>query len=147
MELDMPKAVDEITRGLAYLKSQGNPGRKFGVIGFCMGGGLALRTAINSSDVDAVAVFYGRNPDPIDQVQNISAPLLGVYGDQDQGIPVSEVGRLQEALNQHGKQNEIHVYEGAGHAFFNDTHGTYKADAASDAWGKTIDFFTRNLKG
>ncbi|MER3398492.1 MAG: carboxymethylenebutenolidase [Chloroflexota bacterium] len=149
MELNRQRALLEVRRAVAYLKA--HPGvapKKVGVIGFCMGGGLALLTAIYEPELDAAVVFYGRNPDPIDLVAQIRCPLLGIYGEADQGIPPSEVERLGEALKRYGKQFELHIYPGAPHAFFNDTRPQiYRPEAAADAWAKTLAFFRRHLVG
>ncbi len=149
MELDRERALKEIRQAVAYLKAHPavSP-KKVGIIGFCMGGGLALLTAIHEPAVDAAVVFYGRNPDPIDLVARIQCPLLGIYGEADQGIPPSEVERLGEALKRYGKQFELHIYPAAPHAFFNDTRPqVYRPEAAADAWAKTLAFFRRHLVG
>ncbi|HXG36998.1 MAG TPA: dienelactone hydrolase family protein [Dehalococcoidia bacterium] len=146
MALDVPQAVQRVNSAARYLKSQQySRGQKVGTIGFCMGGMVSLATACDSRDIDAAVVFYGRNPDPIEKVENVSCPLLGIYGEADQGIPVSEVERLREALNRFGKQASIHIYPQAPHAFFNDTKESHRPEAAQDAWQKTLAFFRQNL--
>lgn len=148
MELNHDHAVAEIDAGARYLL--GRPevtGPKVGVVGFCMGGGLSLLTACRSNNVGAAVVFYGRNPNPIDQVRNLSCPLLGIYGEADQGIPPSEVERLREALSAAGKEFDLHIYPDAPHAFFNDTRPSYRPDASADAWRRTLAFFREHLRG
>jgi carboxymethylenebutenolidase len=86
------------------------------------------------------------NPNPIEQVENLSAPLLGLYGEADAGIPPSEVERLREALVKAGKTDfELHVYPDAPHAFFNDRRASYREEASQDAWARTLEFLRRHL--
>lgn len=78
-------------------------------------------------------------------MRNLSCPLLGLYGETDQGIPPSEVERLRQALSEAGKQFELHIYPNAPHAFFNDTRASYRPEAAIDAWRRTLTFFRQHL--
>jgi carboxymethylenebutenolidase len=145
MELDMAEAVKEIQRGIDFLQEQSYvAGPKVGVVGFCMGGGLALQTALAEADLGAAVAFYGRPLTP-DQAKQVKAPVLGLYGATDQGIPVAEVEAMGTALKEAGVESEVQVYEGAGHAFFNDTAPSYNADAAQDAWPRTLDWFRKHL--
>lgn len=117
------------------------PQGKHGVIGFCMGGHLALIQAIDNADVfDAVAPFYGavKDIDPAD----IHIPVCGSYGEKDASIPADDVRAWRGALR---VSNDIRVYGSAGHAFFDDTRSSYVASAADDAWKRTITFFTETL--
>jgi carboxymethylenebutenolidase len=145
MELDMAQAVKEIQRGIDFLQEQSYVvGPKVGVVGFCMGGGLALQTALAEADLGAAVAFYGRPLAP-DQAGQVKAPVLGLYGAEDQGIPVADVEAMDTALKEAGVESEVQVYEGAGHAFFNDTAPSYNADAAKDAWPRTLDWFRKHL--
>jgi carboxymethylenebutenolidase len=147
MELEHDKAVSEIDQAARYLLSREDVrGERVGVIGFCMGGGLTLKVACRSDVAGAAVVYYGRNPDPIDEVRNLHCALLGIYGEADAGIPPSEVERLREALEDAGKSNvELHIYPDAPHAFFNDRRASYRDDASQDAWDKTLRFFREQL--
>lgn len=147
MELDHDRAVAEIESAGQYLLSRDDVrGERIGVVGFCMGGGLVHQVAIRTDIAGAAVVFYGRNPDPIVEVARIECPLLGIYGDEDQGIPPSEVERLREALQVAGKTDfDLHVYEDAPHAFFNDNRPSYREWQSRDAWQKTIGFFREHL--
>jgi carboxymethylenebutenolidase len=145
MELDMAEAVREIQRGVDFLQGQAFvAGPQVGVVGFCMGGGLALQTALAEEDLGAAVAFYGRPLAP-DQAGQVKAPVLGLYGATDQGIPVADVEAMGAALEEAGVESEIQVYEGAGHAFFNDTAPSYNADAAADAWPRTLEWFREHL--
>ena len=117
-----------------------------GSIGFCMGGGLSLLLACRNEELAAVAVFYGRNPSPIDQVENIHCPILGNYAGADKGITEADINLLKQTLAKHRKEFEVKVYADAPHAFFNDTRETYRPAAAKDAWERTLRFFNTHLK-
>ncbi len=147
MELDHPRAIAEIESAGRYLLSRDDVrGDRVGIIGFCMGGGLVLKVASETDIAGAAIVFYGRNPDPIEQVGEIDCSLLGIYGGADQGIPPSEVERLREALEKAGKRDfELHIYPDAPHAFFNDRRQSYRREESNDAWERTLHFFRKNL--
>lgn len=90
-------------------------------------------------------VYYGPNPINLDKVANITAPVLGIYGEQDTRITVN-VPKLAEAMQKFGKSFEYKVYPGAAHAFFNDTGARYHPESAADAWPRTLAFLDKNLK-
>jgi carboxymethylenebutenolidase len=146
MGLDLPQAVKQMVGAVNYLTGVPQV-RRIGVVGFCMGGALALQLAASTPRVAAVVSFYGsRLPDESD-LRQISDPLLLIYGDQDQGIPPAKVAEHRAALERHGIDHEIVVYEGAGHAFFNDSRPqAFHAEAAADAWQRTLRFFDRHLQ-
>ncbi len=138
MELDQAAAVQEIGAAASYLQTQAYVGsEQIGVMGFCLGGALALQAGRAHTNVGATIAFYGRTPPP-EQAAEIQSPVLGLYGSEDQGIPVSDVEAMQAALTDAGIPNEIQVYEGAGHAFFNDTRESYDEAAAADAWTRSL---------
>lgn len=131
----------------AYLKEQVKATR-VGSIGWCFGGAISLRTGLLLTDeVDAVVIYYGHVSSDPQELKVLKAPLLGLFGGADQGIPVESVRAFEEALKQLGKSAEIHVYDGAAHAFANPSGGNYKADAAADAWQKSLTFLAQHLKG
>lgn len=147
MGLDRGRAVAEILAAAHYLQSleQVSP-KQIGVVGWCMGGALALSAAADSQgELGAAVAFYGRPLSP-DDTTRLSVPILGLYGEQDGGIPVAAVRAFEQELEAHGVPHEIHIYEGAQHAFFNDDRPqAYHAVAAQDAWEKTLAWFGRYL--
>ena len=146
MGLDRNRAVAEIAAAAQYLKAmeQVSP-NKIGVVGWCMGGGLALSTAASSPDVGAVVAFYGR-PLDVGDTAKLTAPVLGLYGELDQSIPVDAVHAFERELKAYNITHEIHIYPGAQHAFFNETRPhIYHAEAAKDAWQKTLAWFRKYL--
>jgi carboxymethylenebutenolidase len=145
MELDMDEAVREIRQAIDFLQSQPYvAGQKVGIVGYCMGGRLVLQTARVEEDRGAVVAYYGSPLTPT-EAQEVKAPLLGLYGAEDGGIPVEGVREMEAALDEAGITNEFHVYEGAGHAFFNDTRSSYHPEAAADAWPRTLEWFRSYL--
>jgi carboxymethylenebutenolidase len=120
--------------------------KRIGSIGFCMGGGLSLLFACHHKELAAAVVFYGRNPTPIDQVKNLSCPVLANYAGADMSISPSDIQLLKENMTNFGKKFDYKIYPGAPHGFFNDTMSRYVPDAAKDAWKRTLNFFNENLK-
>lgn len=137
--------VEDLTSAVAYLKKQNFVNGRVGVVGYCWGGGNSLNFATKCKELNAAVVYYGRNPDPLDQVQNIPCPLMGNYGADDPNI-MPGVEPLKAALQKFGKTADIKVYPGAKHAFNNNTNADrYHPEAAKDAWGRTTTFFKKNL--
>ncbi|HKZ83178.1 MAG TPA: dienelactone hydrolase family protein [Anaerolineae bacterium] len=147
MELDRARAVKEIVGAARYLKSLGAVApAKVGVIGWCMGGGLAFAVTHATSEFNAAVGFYGRPPME-DETARINCPVLGLFGEADGGIPPAVAEEFRASLVRRGKTHEIHVYPGAPHAFFNDTRPhIYRANAAQDAWKRTLKWFETYLR-
>ncbi len=140
------RLADNLRQAHAYLKAAGAP--KVGVVGWCFGGGWALETALDLGDGIAAAVmYYGRVRLEPAELEGLKAPLLGLFGALDQGIPVAGVRKFEAALKQAGKRAEIVVYEGADHAFANPSGGRYQEAAASDAWRRVTAFLAEHLRG
>jgi carboxymethylenebutenolidase len=123
-------------------------GDAIGVIGFCMGGMLSLYAASKNAQVGACVVFYGIHPKVEPDFENLRAPVLGLYAERDGMVPPEAVRALEERVRRHGKSIETHIYPGTDHAFFNDTRPeVYDAEAAEDAWRRTLAFFRQHLGG
>lgn len=141
------RAVALIEGAIAHMRSApGAGGRRVGTIGFCMGGGLSLKTALRGANVQATALFYGSVETTEAAVAPLRAPVLGIFGADDRGIPVEEVRAFEAALKARGKNATILVYAGVGHAFFNEENPSYDRGSASDAWARARDFFTLHLR-
>jgi len=129
---------------------------RIGVTGFCRGGTYVLLFAAHSGDVKAAVPWYGpikptktpgiRDVGPLDVASKISAPVLGLYGAADQGIPVADVKEMESALKAAGKTAEFVLYPGAPHAFNADYRESYRPEAAKDAWARCVAWFNKYLK-
>ena len=146
-KVDEEGVTKDLTGGINYLKGQNYVlTNKIGVVGFCWSGGQATLILTRNRDLAAGVVYYGRNPNDLDDVKNISAPVLASYGEKDERITAG-VPALEEAMKKHGKSFEYKIYPGAQHAFNNDTNPQrYNAEAAKDAWGRTLEFFKKHLQ-
>jgi carboxymethylenebutenolidase len=149
MELDAERAEREIAGAGEHLL--GRPectSKSYGVVGFCMGGALAQYTATKEDGkVGAAASFYGGFKKlPLDW-NNLTAPILLIYGEEDKGVPASQGRELEKKLKELGKKVQFVVYPNANHAFFNDTRKeVYNAEAAQDAWRRTVELFRANVR-
>jgi carboxymethylenebutenolidase len=144
-KLDMAATVANAVAAVAFLRGHADGNGKVGAVGFCWGGGLVNQLAVNDPTLNAAVAYYGRQPDAAD-VPKIKAPLLLHYAGLDtridEGIPA-----YKAALDKAGASYQIFMYEGANHAFNNDTSAErYNAEAAKLAWDRTLAFFTEKLK-
>jgi carboxymethylenebutenolidase len=146
-KVDEEGITKDLTGGINYLKGQNYVrANKIGVVGFCWSGGQATLILTRNRDLAAGVIYYGRNPNDLDDVKNISAPVLASYGEKDERITAG-VPALVEAMKTHGKSFEYKIYPGAQHAFNNDTNPQrYNAEAAKEAWSRTLDFFKKHLQ-
>jgi carboxymethylenebutenolidase len=145
--LDDPETLTANLRAAyAFLKERYDAPR-VAVMGWCFGGSMTMRTAVNlPTELDAAVVYYGQVSNYTDeQLQALDMPILGFFGAEDQSIPVSEVRAFEETLSELGKDAEIKVYEGAGHAFANPSGRNYVEQAADDAWDRTVAFLNEHL--
>jgi len=147
MELELDQALVDIQGAVNYLLAQPDvEPKQAGVIGFCMGGRLTMMMSYRGENVGAAIVFYGGGVQPTDEeLKAISAPLLGIYGEADEGIPVDRIQEWDSKLDVFGKVHEIHIYPDAPHAFFNDERPSYRATASADAWTRTLEWLNTHL--
>lgn len=128
----------------AFLRDRAEANGKVGVIGYCSGGRQTFMVAC-SIDVDAAVDCYGGRAD-IALGPNLRAPLLGLFGKQDQSPSPDDVAAMAKVLEAHGKTFEFHSYDDAGHAFFSVDRPSYRLDAAKDGWRRIWAFFGTHLK-
>jgi carboxymethylenebutenolidase len=144
-QLDQPSTIKNFVAAVQYLKTHPASTGKVGVVGFCWGGAMANQLAVNSPDVSAAAPYYGRQPASED-VPKIKASLLLHYAGLDEGINKG-IPEFEVALKKASVDYKLYMYEGAQHAFNNDTNtARYNKDAAELAWKRTIAFFKEKLK-
>ena len=118
---------------------------KKGVVGFCMGGGLAFQLS-TQKQFDASVIFYGANPRNIDDVSKIKGAIFGIYAGEDSSINTG-LPTLMDAVVKYKPDFMMKIYPGTFHAFFNDSGMSYHKEAASDAWNKTLSFYGKYLRG
>jgi carboxymethylenebutenolidase len=148
MALNIVEAEKIMRRAIGALLS--NPAcnsKTVGVVGFCMGGQLALYAAATNPDtVSACVDYYGVHPNVHPPLENLKAPVLGFFGERDSSVNPQVVNQLKQKLTAAGKHHEFHSYK-ADHAFFNDTRPeVYNSEAARDSWQKMIAFFREHVK-
>ena len=142
------RAKRDLRAAFEFLASQPNVKKdRIGSIGWCMGGGYSLDVSLQERTLAADVINYGHLATDPEALKKINAPILGLFGAQDRGIPAADVRKFGETLDQMGKKVEIKIYDDAGHAFENPNNkdGYRPADAA-DAWKRTTDFLAATLK-
>lgn len=156
-----PEYAHELTRGLEEARALGDldaalgwlrahprvDRRRIGVVGFCMGGRFSQLFALRNPDLAAAVMFYGQPESDPAKLAALKTPLQGHFGGEDRGIGAEQVEALKASLAKAGKIGEIHVYPGAGHAFMHEGRPSHHADAAKQAWARTLQFLQKYLKG
>ena len=145
--------LSDLDSTVAWAKSQGGDTGRLGIIGFCRGGRTVWEYAAHSGALKAGVAFYGSlvdpaNPawpkSPIQLAPEMKAPVLGLYGEADTGIPVAQVEQMKAALAAAGKTAEFKIYPGAPHGFNADYRASYRKEAAEDAWNQMQAWFRKN---
>jgi len=154
------QVVGDVAGAMAYLRSQPpHANGKVGVIGFCSGGRHAYLSAASLPNVNALVDCWGGNKfgdekatdkskrpvPPIELSEKITAPILGIYGNDDKNPSPENVNKTEERLKKAGKNYEFHRYDGAGHGFFNAPRPAYRPEQATDGWKKVFAFFQKHL--
>lgn len=144
-ELDGQSTMKNFVAAVQYLKTHPLSTGKVGCTGFCWGGGMTNQVAVNSPDLSAAVPYYGRQP-AVEDVPKIKASVLAHYAGSDERIN-SGIPAFEEALKKASIDYQIYIYEGAGHAFNNDSNPSrYHKEAAELAWKRTIAFFKEKLQ-
>jgi carboxymethylenebutenolidase len=152
------QVMGDVQGAIDFLREQPYSTGKVGIIGFCSGGRQVYLAACRLSGVDAAVDCWGGSVDPADRSQltpqrvapidytdNITTPLLGIFGNDDQNPNPDEVNRIEARLKSAGKNYEFHRYDGAGHGFFAVDRAGYRPEQATDAWGKVFAFYAKYL--
>ena len=152
-----PRLTGDVGGAAAYLRSLPSSNGKVATIGYCSGGRQSFLSAC-TLDLDAAVDCYGAfviapppeglplKVQPIAHLaKDLSCPLLGLFGAEDQYPSPDEVAELEKILTEAGKEFEFHTYEGAGHAFFATDRPSYRPEAAAEGWQRIWEFFGRNL--
>ena len=151
---------DEIERDMSaaieFLGQHGKVGEaSIGITGFCGGGRVTYMMAARNAKLDAAAVFHGGNimtprgdgPTPFEQTAQISCPVAGFFGDDDENPSKDDVAKIGAELDKHGKQHRFHSYPDTGHSFLDFSNAdAYRETSATDAWDRLMEFFGDTLK-
>ncbi len=151
------RVMGDLDALMAYVKQHpAGQADRIGVTGFCRGGMYTLLFAAHTHEVKAAVAWYGqlrpaktpgvRTAGPLDIAAQIDAPILGLYGEADLGIPVADVKEMAAALKAAGKTSDFVLYPRAPHAFYADYRPSFRPEAAKDAWGRCIAWFNKYLK-
>lgn len=141
---DRAEMIEDFVAAVEFLAGHPDCTGKVGAVGFCFGGGMAMRLAVRLPDLGAAVPFYGRHPDP-DEAAAIRAPLMLHHAALDERVNASWPD-FEEALKAADRNYVNHHYDGVDHGFHNDTTPRYAEKAAELAWKRTLEFFNANLK-
>jgi carboxymethylenebutenolidase len=142
------QAITNLQSAVQYLASLPNVNSsRIASLGWCFGGGQSLQLALNSEQhpLAATVIYYGNLVNDTNELSKIKWPVLGIFGDQDNSIPVDSVRAFGRGLNETGVTNEIYIYPGVGHAFANPSGDNYAPQETTDAWQKTLTFLDKYL--
>lgn len=144
------EAIANLRAAVRYLASLENVNAsQISSLGWCFGGQQSLQLALNTEPkypLSSTIIYYGRLVSDPDELSKIKWPVLGIFGDQDDSIPVENVINFESALDSLGIPNEIYVYEGVGHAFANPSRDSYAPEQTADAWNKTLSFLKNSTQ-
>lgn len=148
MALNIDKTEKTLQAAVNWLIDQPSVSTKaVGVVGFCMGGALALLSATTDPDVCACVNFYGIHPHVKPNYENFGGPVLGIFAEHDGGTNAAAVAALESSLSKANVAHELIVFPGVDHAFFNDTRPeVYNAVAAARAWTMTVEFLNIHVR-
>lgn len=147
MALNIERTESDLRGAVNFLlEHEAATSSKVGTVGFCMGGQLSLYAACANENVGACVNYYGIHPDVKPNLATLQAPVLGFFAEKDSSVPPVAARQLETDLKAAGKKVEIHIYEGADHAFFNNTRPeVFNALYAQDSWTKMLTFFHAEL--
>ena len=148
--------VEDVNVAIDYLQNKypRTAGQKIGIVGYCVGGRIAYLAATSCAGISAASVYYGGRilvpfgdgSAPIDLTSNITIPVMGNFGDDDTNPSPDDVKTIDAALTAAGVTHDFKSYPGAGHGVNCDDRGSYNAEAATDAFTRTLGFFDKNVK-
>lgn len=147
MDLELPRAARDLDGAIqALLGQDAVTGSRVGVIGFCMGGQLALDAATRSERIGAVVDCYGIHPNVQLDLSGLQAPVLGIFAEHDEFVPMDSARKLEANLRAAGKRADFTIFTGAKHAFMNDSRpDVHDAALAARAWSQVLSFFRAEL--
>jgi carboxymethylenebutenolidase len=148
MALNIGRAARDLNGAVTLLLGQSSTGgaHRVGVVGFCMGGQLALYAACENPAIGACVDFYGIHPNVKPNLSGLQAPVLGIFGEEDGSVNPAVVCKLEADLKKAGKTADFTIFQNVGHAFFNDARPeVYHDESARKAWQKSCAFLRQHL--
>ncbi len=145
MALNIEQTEQDLSGAVDYLVSSSS-GAKIGIVGFCMGGQLALFAASKNPRIGACVDFYGIHPNVKPDYSKLTAPVLGLFAEKDGFVSPDVVNALEQTLGNAGVSTDFQIYPDVDHAFFNDEREVYNLAAATDAWNRVQDFLEKHIK-
>jgi carboxymethylenebutenolidase len=139
-------AVSKMDRAVSGLRERPDTTDRVASLGWCFGGGQSLRLSLSDADLNATVIYYGTLSTNESTLRSVDGPVLGVFGSEDEVVGTESVREFDRTLGDVGVEREIHVYEGAGHAFANPSGESFRPNDTRDAWGKTLTFLDENLR-
>ena len=137
------QAIMNMESAVNFLREQG--ATSVGSMGWCFGGQKSAELSVSEVNLDATVIYYGNLPSNQSEVSNIDSPVLGIFGFEDPVVPVQNVEQFEDQLNSLDIDNQIHIYQGAGHAFANPSREGFLVNETRDSWSKTLEFLSNNL--
>ena len=139
-------AVSKMSRAVSGLRARSDTTQQVASLGWCFGGGQSLQLSLSDADLNATVIYYGTLTTNRSTLGQIDAPVLGVFGSEDQVVGIENVREFNRTLGDLGVEREIYVYEGASHAFANPSGESFRPNDTRDAWSKTLRFLDEALK-
>ena len=146
--------LKDLERVMAYLAAQSfTRPMAYGIVGFCSGGRATYMAACSFTEIKAAVPFYGGGVTRregvaipvIDRTSAMQCPMLGIFGEEDEGV-TAQLPEIEAEMKKHGKDWQHHVYPGAPHGVFCNERESYREEAATDAWRRTLDFFEQHVR-
>ena len=146
LKKQVANAQSNIQQAHAFIDKSESSNQKMGVIGWCMGGRWSLKTALlMPQDIDAAVIYYGSVTADEKQLEQLNMPIIGFFAGHDPIVPAKKVEAFRLAMDKLGKNLQVYSYADAEHGFANPSGTAYNAEAAEDAWGKTVEFLAKTL--
>lgn len=139
------EAVTKLSDATGTLRSAPYTTGEVASLGWCFGGGWSLQLSLSDSELNGTVIYYGTLTTNETELRGIDEPVLGIFGSEDEVVGIENVRDFNRTLDEIGVENEVHVYEGAAHAFANPSGESFRPDATRDAWGETLTFLNETL--
>jgi len=140
------EAVDKMGNATEAMRSKDYTTSQVASLGWCFGGGQSLQLSLSDTELNSTIIYYGTLTTNQTKLESIDEPVLGIFGTEDQVVGQENIREFNSTLDAIGVENEIHMYEGAGHAFANPSGDSFRPNATRDAWNKTLNFLEENIK-